>query len=351
MACKDIEPNGQAGQAGSMDARPAKDTSHYLRFSSGVRAILEDREGNIWFGSHNEGAARFDGKTMTYFTVDDGLSHNQVRNLVEGPDGTVWFECGAGISYFDGQRMQTLTGRDFSSPDRWAISPDARWFKGDEHIGFNSAEDRPGTYRLDGDRLVFQVFPVELRPGEENLYSVSTAAVRGKDGSIWFGTYGAVIGYDGQDFTVIDDARLGFTDLTGHLHVRALFEDSRGDLWIGNNGIGVLRMKGDSIENFSRQQSLIHFASKLSGGSKSPPGTLEHVFAIGEDSEGNMWFADRDTGAWKFDGKSMTNYTEADGLTVSHVWAIYRNRQGEIWFGLADGSVCRFNGTSFDRIF
>lgn len=326
------------------------DTSHHLRFTSGVRSIIEDREGNFWFGSHNEGAARFDGKAMTYFTVDDGLSHNQVRNLVEGPDGTIWFECGEGISYSDGRKMRTVTKRDYSAPDKWVTSPDARWFKGDEETGYNRSEGRPGTYRLDGDRLVFQAFPVEMRAGEEFQYSVSTPAVQGKDGTAWFGTYGAVIGYDGQDFTVIDDARLGLTDLTGHLHVRSLFVDSRGDLWIGNNGIGVLRRKGDSIEPFSRQQGLIHFASTLSGG-KSPPGTLEHVFAIGEDSEGNMWFGDRDTGAWKFDGKSMTNYTEANGLTASHVWAIYRDRQGELLLGMADGSVCRFNGKSFDKIF
>lgn len=349
-ACKGQAPNAQASLADARDSKPVKDTSHFLRYTSGIRSILEDREGNFWFGSHNEGAARFDGQTITYFTVADGLSHNQVRSLIEGPDGTIWFECGAGISYFDGQRIQTVTGRDFNSPDRWANSPDARWFKGDEEIGYSRSEGRPGTFRLDGGRLIFQAFPVEVRPGEENLYSVSTPAVQGKEGRVWFGTYGAVIGYDGHDFTVIDDARLGLTDRTGHLHVRALFEDSRGDLWIGNNGLGVMRWRRDTMEDFSRQHGLVHFASKRNGG-KSPPGTLEHVFSIGEDSEGNIWFGDRDTGVWKFDGLSMTNYTQADGLTTSHVWAIYRTRQDELWVLLADGSICRFNGTSFDKVF
>ena len=351
MACKGTEPNGPGNLASPMSGSPRKDTSHYLRFTSGVRAILEDREGNFWFGSHNEGAARFDGEALTYFTVADGLSHNQVRNLIEGPDGTIWFECGAGISYFDGHRMQTVTERDFSSADRWTNYPDARWFKGEYENGYSPSEGRPGVYRLDGDRLVFQAFPFAVRTGEEFQHSVSTAAVQGGDGKVWFSTYGAVIGYDGQDVTVIDDKQLGLTDLTGHLHVRALFEDSQGNLWIGNNGIGVLRWKGDSIEHFSRRQGLVHFGSKLSGGGKSPPGTLEHVFAIGEDSKGNIWFGDRDTGAWKFDGTSMTNYTQADGLTTSHVWVIYRDRHDGLWLGLADGSVCRYNGTSFDKIF
>jgi hypothetical protein len=28
-------------------------------------------------------------------------------------------------------------------------------------------------------------------------------------------------------------------------------------------------------------------------------------FAIEEDSEGNIWFGDRDTGAWRYDGKTV----------------------------------------------
>ena len=35
---------------------------------------------------------------------------------------------------------------------------------------------------------------------------------------------------------------------------------------------------------------------------------MEHVFAIEEDLEGNIWFGDRDSGAWKYDGKTLTNY-------------------------------------------
>ncbi|MEO1655893.1 MAG: diguanylate cyclase, partial [Bacteroidota bacterium] len=59
----------------------------------------------------------------------------------------------------------------------------------------------------------------------------------------------------------------------------------------------------------------------------------------------------RDTGAWKFDGKSMQNYTTKDGLTTTHIWQIYQTKMGELWFAMGDGAVCRFNGESFERIF
>ena len=34
----------------------------------GVWCMLEDREGNIWFGTRNMGLYRFDGKTFTSFS-------------------------------------------------------------------------------------------------------------------------------------------------------------------------------------------------------------------------------------------------------------------------------------------
>ncbi len=37
-------------------------------------------------------------------------------------------------------------------------------------------------------------------------------------------------------FRVITDATLGFNDATGRLHVRSLYAESKGNLWIGNSG-------------------------------------------------------------------------------------------------------------------
>src|SRR6186713_461769 len=60
-----------------------------LRFET-VRSILEDSKGNYWFGSWNEGVCRFDGKGLTYFTAEDGLSDNQIRSIREDRNGVVW---------------------------------------------------------------------------------------------------------------------------------------------------------------------------------------------------------------------------------------------------------------------
>jgi len=54
-----------------------------LKYTSGVRSILEDTKGNIWFGSYNEGVCLLHNGELQYFTTENGLSNNQVRNIYE----------------------------------------------------------------------------------------------------------------------------------------------------------------------------------------------------------------------------------------------------------------------------
>ena len=109
-------------------------------------------------------------------------------------------------------------------------------------------------------------------------------------------------------------------------------------------------MENDRTINFSDKKGLIH-QNSTKNGNLSPAGTMEHVFAIEEDSEGNIWFGDRDTGAWKFDGKTMINYTIDKKLSKSMVWTIYKDNSNNLLFGMASGGVYRFNGNSFEKKF
>ena len=53
-----------------------------LKYTTGVRSILEDSKGNIWFGSYSEGVCLLHNGEFQYFTTENGLSHNQVRTLL-----------------------------------------------------------------------------------------------------------------------------------------------------------------------------------------------------------------------------------------------------------------------------
>lgn len=76
-----------------------------------------------------------------------------------------------------------------------------------------------------------------------------------------------------------------------------------------------------------------------------------HVFALEEDKFGNLWIGDRDTGAWRFDGRTLTHYTSKDGLANNFVRVIYKDKKGELWFGQEHGGISKFNGASFDKAF
>jgi len=220
--------------------------------------------------------------------------------------------------------------------------------KTEKDLWFN-AGIKEGIYRYDGQKIHYLDFPSPKVINPYNVYSV-TSISKGRNNMLWIGTYAGVFGYNGRNFTIINDETLGLNVEIEPLHIRSIFEDSKGRLWIGNNGIGVLLKEGDSILNFSEKNNLVH-PSILRKGDEAPPGTLEHVFTITEDSQGNIWFGDRDTGIWKYDGIELKNYTKKDGLTNDFALSIYEDKDNELWFGMSNSSIFKFNGKTFDKQF
>ncbi len=321
-----------------------KADSKLLKYTTGVRSILEDSKGNIWFGSYNEGVCLLHNGELRYFTTENGLSNNQVRSIYEDKNGIIWFECGRGLSTYDGKEITTYRERNYNAKNEWKLNESDLWFKGDETTGYNKLEGNPGVYQFDGKKLSYRTFPVKVKSGLENTYSISTPFVKSKSGSLWFGTYGAVIGYNGSDFKILDNEYLGLNEQTGFLHIRSIIEDSKGNLWIGNNGIGVLKYDGKETINFTAQQKLKKEDTKGN--------SLERIFSIGEDASGNIWFGTVEFGAWRYDGNTVKNFTQADGLESKFIWIIHKSKQGELWLGGTDPSgVYRFNGRSFERIY
>lgn len=346
-----ISCNNQRSANEENDSAPNQDNTKHidkhtnslaLKYKSGVRSILEDSKGNIWFGSYNEGVCLLQNGKFTYFTTKNGLSDNQVRNIYEDKKGLIWFECGRGLSIFDGNKIIIYKQRNYNSKKKWQLNETDLWFKGDKTEGYTTLEKYPGVYQYDGKKLSYHVFPVVTTPEDGFKYYISTPFVKGKNRMVWFGAYGAVIGYNGSAFKIVDNESLQLNSKTGFLHVRSIFEDQNGHLWIGNNGIGVLKYDGKKVINFTEEHKL---GKKYTKGN-----SLEKVFSISEDSAGNVWFGTVGSGVWKYDGKSIINFDKKDGILSQHIWTIYKSKKGELWFGGANPSgVYRFNGNSFER--
>lgn len=332
-------------------------TRHDGAANCGVRAMLQDRDGKFWIGSHFEGVCRVDGGAIRHFTEADGLSDDQVRAIHEAADGTIWFDCGEGVSSFDGEQIVTQVNREYSLLSPWELEPDDLWFKPNGSHGFNAKERDAGVYRLHDGRLTYLALPLPLKSRTNDGYSV-TGFAKGKSGRIWIATYDAVFGFDGVSFTTIDGARMGLREGEGVPHVRCVFEDSRGRVWIGNNGVGVVVVDGDAtygLTKLAREgDALLNMGAPLTRSlAANHPSkideSLQRVFSIGEDRDGNIWIGTIGGGAWRYDGRTLKQFNEHDGLTTANVMAIYCDHDGELWLG--GTGVFRCTGDRFERVY
>ena len=113
-----------------------------------VATIREDRRGNMWFGTRYDGLIRFDGKSFTNVTQQEGLSGAAINDIYEDSSGNIWFPAQrSGVYRYDGTTFDKFFEND--GPDGRALfcitqDKDGRmWFGG-----------FLGTYRYDGISLV-----------------------------------------------------------------------------------------------------------------------------------------------------------------------------------------------------
>jgi ligand-binding sensor domain-containing protein len=184
-----------------------------------------------------------------------------------------------------------------------------------------------------------------LRYDGKSLKSFSTGegfvglAVRGiaedRDGNVWFATSGGLTRYDGVSFT-------NFTEQHGLLSedVWCLAVDGQGTIWVGTLH-GVSRFDGAEFTPF-------HIPAVEPDPARGVTGA-RMVHSIMEDSRGRMWFG-TSGGAYVYDGETLSNISDKDGLCNDTVNCILEDRRGRFWFATHHAGVCRMDGSSFTHI-
>ena len=77
-------------------------------------------------------------------------------------------------------------------------------------------------------------------------------------GFIWVATQGGLVRYDGYTFTWFTEKGLAGPAVLG------LFEDSKGNLWFGNNGAGLFRYDGKTLKNITEEKDELPEAKEYS---------------------------------------------------------------------------------------
>ena len=115
-------------------------------------------------------------------------------------------------------------------------------------------------------------------------------------------------------------------------HLRNIYEDTQGNLWLGTNVYGLMCYNGDSLKTYTEEDGV--------GGGR--------ITEIVEDQKGNIWFGTYG-GLTKYDGETFTNYSEKDGLVHNEVWSLLIDSKGIFWIGTLEG-VSRFDGARFTTL-
>ncbi len=114
-------------------------------------SIIEDSKGNMWFSTNGYGVYKFDGRTFTQYTMEDGLTDNSVDVIVEDHQGQMWFGTRyGGVSRFDGDSFTNYTARDGKSIYNDEVCEIYEDVEG--HIWMSS--EGYGVYRFDGKQFI-----------------------------------------------------------------------------------------------------------------------------------------------------------------------------------------------------
>jgi|TARA_R110000737_G_scaffold340514_1_gene363476 ligand-binding sensor domain-containing protein len=338
-SCKNSDYKTANSVSETKKAETKIDTTQWLKETRGIRDILEDNKGNLWFSSPDY-VAKFDGKAMYYFSENDGL--NIVGNLHTDINGTIWIEDGFKIFRYNGKRFIAEKFNDNLVSNR---NQNGLWFQ----RGLSPTDTlyvEPGIYNLNNKNTEFFPFPLKKDDNNKYLYYPTTKAYMGKDSVIWVGTMEQVFGLNNSSFITIGSEEMGRQNDERQMGIRGIFVDSKGKLWIADNGAGVFVYDGSETLNFTAKHNLDE--GDIDGS------TLHRAFSIAEDSEGNMWFGTVYSGIWKYNPKTdeFKNYTKDDGVKSDNIWTIYKTKKDELLFaGESPAAVYKFNGIRFDRIY
>ena len=205
----------------------------------------------------------------------------------------------------------------------------------------------------------------------------ATDIIQTSDGYINIGTYEGLARFDGLTFTT--HKRSSDNDLT-FVSVRAILEDSQGNLWIGSNDEGLQKISADGTKTYTTKNGLPnnsirclaedHRGNVWVGTAAgvvyiTPKGHLitaqfeagtiaKGIIAVSLycDSAGRMWLLTaNERGLFLYNEEIFRTRHEIDQFGNFFATAICQDLKGEFWIALGDDGLVRMrNGTSVEKL-
>ncbi len=158
-----------------------------------VAGIMEDRNGNIWFASSENGVFRFDGKAISNFAKMDGLGENYAGGIAEDKAGNMWFTMKYGICKYDGETFTQYTAKDgLGGTEVWGIYI--------EQSGIIWVTMRGNTTRFDPSIPLPNPKAFSVFTSADGFTCCVQSMYQDKSGNMWWGTGQGLYRFDGKRF-------------------------------------------------------------------------------------------------------------------------------------------------------
>ncbi len=327
-----------------------------------IWAIHEDRKGNIWFGTNKQGVICYDGISFTYYQEKDGLCHNSIRCILEDNQGNLWFGSdGGGATRYDGHSFVNYTRKEgLGSNVIWSMIEDASgriWFGS---YGGGATCYSPDYLSEEGAQYLY--YNHEQGLSNDTVLSL----LEDRFGNIWIGTRNNGVNcFDGNVITHYSVLE-GLSDNS----VWDMVEDHHGNIWFATEFGGICCKKGDRFVYFTTGEGLCHntiltmiedanggiwCGSNGGGVSQYNEDSFSHfildecrgntsVRAIEKDKNGDVWFAITGGGVCQYRDSVISQFTESEGLISNYIMFIMNDSRGNLWFASFNNGVACYDG-------
>lgn len=312
------------------------DAKQIRQIANGVRSITDDGKGNLYIGLRMEGLIIYNTHTKRsrYFKNNPedptSLPGDNVRSVCIDHLQNIWVGTNKGLALFDPLKgtfhrfkhekgnPNTLAGDNIQqiieSPDN------ILWISSD--IGGISKLDLNKYSNPNAGEVAF----TQLTKENYTLSSNNTRRVAiDAYGNVWVANYSTGVDFIPSSTTSFMTLSFMGEPIEG---VSAIFNDSKDNLWIGQDNKISMYRQGAIVRQWD-------FSQYISNSSSS-------VYLFREDQHGNIWLGTADNGVLMLNPNTgiFTRFNSTKDLDVN---ALYVDKSGKVWAGTEDGVYSIYN--------
>jgi signal transduction histidine kinase/ligand-binding sensor domain-containing protein len=283
--------------------------------------LTQDKQGYIWFTSFVKGLVRYDGKSYKTFRHDpekqNSPASNFIISLAVDSSGKIWLTpIGSGIDWFD-PVTNSFTHFRHNKADPNSLISDTVFSVMIDHTGKPWFGTDKGLEAFDTKTNRFIHIPNETKAKQENISTSVFTLYEDKKGIIWFSSFNPILPFGNKGGLFRLDPATGKKifykadpqnpECLINSTVSAIFEDSKGNFWVGTGGNG-LHTLDRKTGKFTRYLYDPTQPGKLSRPPISKTDTTDVIAFIQEDPAGKIWIGSSSNGINWYDPSTQQTY-------------------------------------------